>query len=77
MSLEDNEAETCESFVAGWCPENSKVTVESAAFEVATATVEKVDPPPSDFYTALEAEKMKGVDWDMRPHVFDKQTNSY
>ena len=77
MVLEDNEAESCESFVAGQCPKNSEGTFETASIEIASASVEKVVPPPTEFYTALEAEKMKGVDWDMRPHVFDKMTKNY
>ena len=36
-----------------------------------------VSPPPSDFFTALEAANMSGQDWDMRPHLLDKNTNSY
>ena len=35
------------------------------------------EPPPSDFFSAVEAAKMSGLDWDMRPHVLDKRTGQY
>ena len=34
-------------------------------------------PPPSEFYSAIEAAAMSGTDWDMRPHVLDKRTGQY
>ena len=74
MILDQNEAEGFDSLVdAGWCHKNSG---EMAGIEV-SAVDNTNNTLPTEFYSAFEAEKMKGVDWDMRPHVLDKKSNKY
>ena len=75
MVLDNNEAEDFDSLITGQSHENlEELPIES--FEIA-GTQLKESEIPTEFYTALEAEKMKGVDWDMRPHIFDKRSKSH
>ena len=54
-----------------------QVSAMAADPAMVASEVKPPDPPPSDFFTAIEAAKMVGVDWDMRPHIYDQNTKSH
>ena len=62
------------------CHENLVTSAELSSFSVSSSeAVPEVSAmsAPTDFYSAIEAEKMEGQDWDMRPHLYDKVTKQY
>ena len=59
---------------------NSDSKIDSPEPQIAATAPDPqqaVGPPPSEFYSAIEAASMSGTDWDMRPHVLDKRTGQY
>ena len=75
--LTENEVEQesieLESFRTEQCLNSSELTLESV--ELASVAVE--NHIPVEFVSAVEAEKMIGKNYDMRPHIHDKLTNEY
>ena len=75
--LTENEVEQesieLESFRTEQCLNSSELTLESV--ELASVAVE--NQIPVEFVSAVEAEKMIGKNYDMRPHIHDKLTNEY
>ena len=69
----ETENESSEDFIEQ-CHENSEEYVP----QIASFYPEPEEASmPTDFYSAIEAEKMKDVNWDMRPHFFDNITKSH
>ena len=88
IKLQDNDVEL-DCFSAEQCHENSELTAELSASPTITLASMSAGPPqrapepsksnapPQDFYSAIEAQKMQGEDWDMRPHIHDKLSGNH
>ena len=55
----------------------SMVSAEIGSIEISGTEVSDSDDIPKEYFTALEAVNMSHENWDMRPHLFDKNSGDH
>ena len=53
------------------------VSAEIGSIEISGTEVSDSDDIPKEYFTALEAVNMSHENWDMRPHLFDKNSGDH